>query len=123
LPSWMTQRGARFQPPLRGTLNLSRTNAFFLGGGKALLNAYYRTAQRAGVVVEYDTEVESITLDGGVVRELVVNRGGRRTSVRAKAVVAAAGGFQANIAWLKDYWGEAADNFLIRGTRYAQGRV
>ena len=123
LPSWMTERGARFQPALRGTLNLSRTNAFFLGGGKALLNAYYRMAQRLGVAVEYDTEVESITLDDGIVREIAVNSGGRRTSVRAKAVVAAAGGFQANIDWLKDYWGEAADNFLIRGTPYAQGRV
>jgi len=31
-------------------------------------------------------------------------------------LVAAAGGFEANIEWLKQYWGEAADNFLIRGT-------
>src|SRR5262249_13638608 len=42
---WMHSRGARFQPSLRGTLNLSRTNAFFLGGGKALMNAYYATAE------------------------------------------------------------------------------
>ena len=33
------------------------------------------------------------------------------------------GGFQANIGWLKEAWGEAAENFLIRGTPYAQGRV
>jgi len=32
---WMRAHGVRFQPPLGGTLHLSRTNAFFLGGGKA----------------------------------------------------------------------------------------
>ena len=32
-------RGVRFQPALGGTLHLGRTNAFFLGGGKALVNA------------------------------------------------------------------------------------
>ena len=31
--SWMMQNGVRFQPSLAGTLSLSRTNAFFLGGG------------------------------------------------------------------------------------------
>ena len=36
---WMRGHGARFQPPLGGTLHLGRTNAFFLGGGKALMNS------------------------------------------------------------------------------------
>ena len=39
--AWMGVRGVRFQSSLRGTLHLGRTNLFFLGGGKALLNAYY----------------------------------------------------------------------------------
>ena len=43
--------------------------------------------------------------------------------MRGKALVAAAGGFEANIEWLKQYWGEAADNFLIRGTPYNRGDV
>ncbi|HEG8210912.1 TPA: FAD-binding protein, partial [Campylobacter coli] len=30
--------GVRFQPSMRGTLHLGRTNAFFLGGGKSLVN-------------------------------------------------------------------------------------
>src|SRR5262245_31272197 len=42
---WMKRYGVRFQPPLGGTLQLARTNAFFLGGGKALLNAYYAVAE------------------------------------------------------------------------------
>ena len=41
---WMERHGVRFQAALRGTLHLSRTNAFFLGGGKALMNSYYAAA-------------------------------------------------------------------------------
>ena len=123
LRAWMETRGVRFQPALTGTLNLSRTNAFFLGGGKALVNAYYVTAARLGIAIVYDAEVRDVCLDGPAVREVTVVRGGERIAVRAKAVVVAAGGFQANLEWLKEYWGEAANNFLVRGTPYAMGRV
>ena len=115
--------GVRFQPSLTGTLNLSRTNAFFLGGGKALLNALYAKAERLGVQVLYDTEVQAIDLDDGFVRRLVVSSHGFPLEVQARAVVAASGGFQANLEWLKEAWGPAAENFLIRGTPYARGRV
>jgi tricarballylate dehydrogenase len=37
--------------------------------------------------------------------------------------VVSSGGFQANIEWLREYWGDAADNFWIRGTPYARGRM
>ena len=50
---WMPQQGVRFQPSLGGTLSLGRTNSFFLGGGRAMLNALYRTADRLGVAVAH----------------------------------------------------------------------
>ena len=43
--------------------------------------------------------------------------------IRAGAFVAATGGFESNLDWLKEIWGAAADNFLIRGTPYNQGKV
>ena len=46
-PAWMGRHGVRFQSSLRGTLHLGRTNAFFLGGGKALMNSYYGAAARS----------------------------------------------------------------------------
>ena len=46
---WMRRHGVRFQPPLSGALHVARTNAFFMGGGKALVNAYYRSAEALGV--------------------------------------------------------------------------
>ena len=45
---FMTAHGVRWQDPLRGTLHLSRTNRFMLGGGKALVNSYYQTAESDG---------------------------------------------------------------------------
>ncbi len=120
---WMEAHGARFQPALEGTLGLSRTNAFFLGGGKALMNAYYGAAERSGVCVFYDTEVRSLFLVNGLVQEVSTVKSGAPFSLRPRAVVVCSGGFQANIEWLREYWGDAADNFIIRGTPYAQGVV
>jgi tricarballylate dehydrogenase len=120
---WMKQHGVRFQAPLGGTLHLSRTNAFFLGGGKALMNAYYRSAEALGVEVSYDTEVIELALAGGLFESATVMRHGMEHEIRAKAVVAASGGFESNLAWLREAWGPAADNFIVRGTPYNMGRV
>lgn len=124
---WMETQGCRFQAPLRGTLNLSRTNAFFLGGGKALMNAYYHTAHKLGVHVAYDAQVQDLIIQDGRFSSAILSTNGSTNEttqeVRAKSVVIAAGGFEANIPWLKEYWGEAADNFIIRGTPYNTGRM
>jgi tricarballylate dehydrogenase len=120
---WMRQCGVRFQPSLTGTLNLGRTNAFFLGGGKALVNAYYLTAERLGVEILYDTEVISLNMDDGSVRSIDITYKGFPETLHARCVVASAGGFQANLDWMREYWGDAVDNFVIRGTPYNRGRV
>ena len=121
--TWMRQHGVNFQPPLSGALHVARTNAFFMGGGKALVNAYYRSAERLGVRIRYDTPVEALELkDGQFVAALT-----GQERIEARACVLAAGGFESNRAWLRDAWGQnargewPADNFLIRGTRFNQG--
>ncbi len=120
---WMKKHGVRFQPSLSGTLNLSRTNAFFMGGGKALVNAYFRSAEKLGIEVRYDALVSSIEVENG--RFIAAHVGDLR--IEAKACVMASGGFESNREWLKEAWGVnkfgemPADNFLIRGTRYNTG--
>jgi tricarballylate dehydrogenase len=122
-PDWMRQFGVRFQSSLRGTLHLGRTNVFFLGGGKALMNSYYAAAERAGIRVEYDAEVVGLEAADGRFRAAVVRKNGQDGPVKGRALVVAAGGFEANIEWLREAWGSAADNFIIRGTPYNTGRI
>jgi tricarballylate dehydrogenase len=120
---WMRRHGVFFQPSLSGTLHLSRTNAFFMGGGKALVNAYYRSAEKLGVQVRYDAAVDRLELDGP--RFVAAWVGGE--CIEARACVVASGGFESNLDWLREAWGQdgggtwIADNFAIRGTRFNQG--
>ena len=120
---WMAKYGVRFQAALRGTLHLSRTNLFFLGGGKALMNSYYAAAERMGIEVLYDAEVVSIDVrDRSVRLQPNDSRGVRlQPDLRGKALILASGGFESNLAWLKEAWGDAADNFIVRGTPYNTG--
>ncbi len=120
---WLNAQGVRFQAPIGGTLSLGRTNAFFLGGGRSMLNALYRTAEQIGVEALCEAEVVGLRVEDGFFVSASVSRNGAVEEVAAGALVAAAGGFEANIEWLKEYWGERAENFLIRGTRYNQGTV
>jgi tricarballylate dehydrogenase len=122
---WMRRHGVHFQPALSGALHVSRTNAFFMGGGKALVNAYYRSAEQLGVAVRYLSPVDAIELDGD--RFVAARVGGER--ITARACVLAAGGFESNLAWMRQAWGQndagewPAENFLIRGTRFNMGVV
>ena len=122
---WMQKHGVRFQPSLSGTLHLSRTNAFFMGGGKALVNAYYRSAQALGVQIRYNAEVTGLDLQDG--KFLAVRLGDER--IEGHSCVLASGGFESNIDWQREAWGQnefgewTAENFLIRGTRFNQGKM
>ena len=123
LGEWMPTNGVRWQRPLRGTLHLARTNLFMLGGGKAMINAYYDAASRLGVRIAYESEVRELKVrDGEFLSALALLKGALH-EVKAKAIVIASGGFEANIPWLKEYWGDAADNFIIRGTKHNQGQM
>ena len=120
---WMTAFGARFQTALRGTLQLKRTNAFFLGGGTALMNSYYAAAAKLGIDVRYEADVSHLALRDGAFESATVHSNGVVDEVLANAVVVAAGGFEANLEWLRDAWGDAARNFIVRGTPYNTGTV
>ncbi len=120
---WMRQHGVHFQPPLSGALHVARTNAFFMGGGKALVNAYYRSAEKLGVKIRYNAAVDRLDIQNG--RFVAAYVGEER--IAARTCVLAAGGFESNREWLREAWGQndlgewTADNFLIRGTQFNQG--
>ena len=120
---WMKAHGARFQSALGGTLHLDRTNAFFLGGGKALMNAYYAAAQKQGIRVVYNAEVTNLNISNGKFKSGTLQLDGRPAEFRARSVVVASGGFESNLEWLQEVWGDAARNFIVRGTPYNKGKV
>jgi tricarballylate dehydrogenase len=122
-PAWMERQGVLWQQALRGTLQLSRTNRFFLGGGKALVNQYYSRAAECGIRVAYETRAEELRFDGDRCTSVVVSGVGGNRELSPRAVVVAAGGFEANLDWLAEYWGDAAANFMVRGSRQNDGRV
>ena len=121
---WMQNHGVRFQPAISGTLHLGRTNAWFLGGGKAMMNSLYRFAEEIGVEIRYEAEVVDLDIrDRRFHGATVLMEGNERVEVSAASVVVAAGGFQSNLAWLREVWGPPADNFLIRGAPHDTGTL
>src|SRR5690242_19649374 len=98
---WIVEQGVRWQPSLGGTLSLGRTNSFFLGGGRAMLNALYYTAEQLGVEILYDAEVTDLDIKDGMFLAATFKQGDGRVTAKASTLVAAAGGFEANIEWLK----------------------
>jgi tricarballylate dehydrogenase len=77
------------------------------------------------VQVRYESPVDRLEIDQG--RFVAAWSQGER--IEASTCVLAAGGFESNLAWMREAWGQnergewPADNFLIRGTRYNQGTL
>jgi tricarballylate dehydrogenase len=126
---WMRRHGVFFQPSLSGALHTARTNAFFLGGGKALVNAYYRSAENLGVQIRYRAPVHRLELQGRRFVSALVQGPQGEQRIAARSCVLATGGFESNRPWLREAWGRnehgewPADNFLIRGTRFNDGAL
>ena len=120
---WLKDHGVAFQPPLGGTLHLGRTNAFFLGGGKAVMNALFQCADKLNITVVYDALGIQLDVENGVFRRVGYRHQGITEHMTAASLVVAAGGFEANLEWLSEAWGDAALNFLVRGTPYNRGDI
>ena len=122
-PAWMESHGVRWQPAFRGTMHLDRTNKFFLGGGKALLNVYYRELAARGIPVRYDTRLTAIERSGDDGFTVTVEHAGGSERISARALAIASGGYESNYGWLEREWGAAARQFIIRGTSGNDGAV
>jgi tricarballylate dehydrogenase len=119
---WLLDNGVRLQDPSSGAMPYSRRTAFFLGGGKAMVNALYATAIKLGVEIGYDSEVVALGFDGADCTA-DIRHDSHTDRVAAKTLIVCSGGHQANLGWLRENFGAAADNFMIRGTPYDTGLV
>jgi tricarballylate dehydrogenase len=123
IAAWLNGNGVRLQNPASGAMPYSRRTAFFLGGGKAMINALYATAAKLGVAVGYDSEVVALAFDDDRGCEADIVHGGSIERVAASTMVLCSGGHQANLDWLRESFGTAADGYMIRGTPYVTGSV
>src|SRR6266852_7328322 len=85
------------------------------------MEQHYKSAEQHGIAVRYETRaIELIKHAGGVAGVRAIVRG-EEQEFRARAVVLACGGFEANREWRTRYLGPGWDMAKVRGTRYNTG--
>lgn len=126
---WLRSKGVRF------VLNYGRQSGlvggrrkFFgrmpievSGGGAGLVQYLDAAAKKTGIEVFYETRATSLIYDGERVSGVRVQQKGRATEFRAKSVVLACGGFEANPEWRTRYLGPGWELAKVRGTRFNVG--
>src|SRR3546814_4637858 len=91
------------------------------GGGPGLVDALHEAGEREGVEVMYEARALCLIADDDGVHGVKVRQNGKSFAVRARSVVIASGGFEANPEWRTRYIGPAWDLAKVRGTRYNTG--
>jgi tricarballylate dehydrogenase len=126
---WMRSKGVRFQPIYgRQAFKVGGKFKFWggltveaWGGGPGLVQALTQAARRNNVTIAYRALASALVRDDEGVKGVRVRYQGRTQTVMAKAVVLAAGGFQANAEWRTRYLGPGWDLAKVRGTRFNTG--
>jgi tricarballylate dehydrogenase len=126
---WLRGKGVRFQPIWgRQAFKVEGRFRFWggltveaWGGGPGLVKALFAAAAKAGIEVAYEARAKDLLVDDDGVHGVRVRHLGRTAEVRAKAVVLACGGFEANAEWRTRYLGPGWDLAKVRGTRFNTG--
>src|SRR5256712_2846892 len=126
---WMRKKGLRFTAAWgRQAFKIEGRFKFWggltleaIGGGPGLVDSLTQIARKNGIEIWYQARAVSLIADDAGVRGVVVKRAGKTTEVKAKAVVLAAGGFQANAEWRARYLGPGWELAQVRGTRFNTG--
>ena len=126
---WMRQKGVRFTAAWgRQAFNVGGKFKFWggltleaVGGGPGLVDSLTQIAKKEGVEIWYNARAVSLMADDDGVRGVVVRKNRKTFEVKGKAVVLAAGGFQANTEWRTRYLGPGWELAKVRGTRFNTG--
>jgi tricarballylate dehydrogenase len=126
---WMRSKGVRFQPIYgRQAFKVGGKFKFWggltveaWGGGPGLVQALTQAARKNNITIAYRAPASALVRDDDGVKGVRVRYQGRTQTVMAKAVVLAAGGFQANAEWRTRYLGPGWDLAKVRGTRFNTG--
>jgi tricarballylate dehydrogenase len=127
--SWMRKKGVRFTAAWgRQAFNVEGRFKFWggltleaVGGGPGLVDSLTQIAKKHGIEVWYNARALSLIADDDGVHGVRVRKNGKTLEVKGKAVVLAAGGFQANTEWRTRYLGPGWELAKVRGTRFSTG--
>ncbi|MGI9411693.1 MAG: FAD-dependent tricarballylate dehydrogenase TcuA [Hyphomicrobiaceae bacterium] len=127
--NWMREAGVRFVPIYgRQAFKIDGKFKFWgglaletWGGGPGLVEAWTTIAKGLGIDIWYQARAKELLSDGFAIEGVRVRRPNEYVDVRSRAVVLAAGGFQANPEWRTRYLGPGWDIAKVRGTRYNTG--
>src|SRR6516164_7618761 len=127
---WMRGKGVRFHLGLgRQAFRVDGKFKFWgglachiWGGGKELMKALHARAARDGITMLYETPAIGLLQGDRGVEGVRVRHQGRVHDLRAKAVILACGGFEANAEMRARYLGPNWDLAKVRGTRFNTGQ-
>jgi tricarballylate dehydrogenase len=128
---WMRTKGVRFTAAWgRQAFNIGGKSKFgggptveAVGGGPGLVESLTNAAKKNGIELWYKARATDLITDDAGVQGVRVKKDGKTMDVRAKSVVLAAGGFQANPEWRARYLGPGWELAKVRGTRFNTGDV
>jgi tricarballylate dehydrogenase len=126
---WMAGKGIRFMPAYgRQAFKIHGRFRFWggltvevVGGGPGLVESEHQIAAKAGISILYNSRAVGLLADDSGIHGVVAVVDGVTTEIRARAVVLACGGFQANAEWRTRYLGPGWDLAKVRGTRFNTG--
>jgi tricarballylate dehydrogenase len=126
---WMRAKGVRFTAAWgRQAFNIGGKFKFWggltveaVGGGPGLVESLTNAAKKSGIDVWYSARATGLIAGDDGVKGVRVKRNGKTVEVRARSVVLAAGGFQANPEWRARYLGPGWELAKVRGTRFNTG--
>jgi tricarballylate dehydrogenase len=126
---WMRKKGVRFTAAWgRQAFKIEGKFKFWggltleaIGGGPGLVDSLTQIAKKNGVEIWYQARAVSLVADDAGVHGVDVKHRGKTVHVKSKAVVLAAGGFQANTEMRTRYLGPLWELAKVRGTRFNTG--
>ncbi len=126
---WMRDQGIRFHPMFgRQAFEIDGRFKFWggltveaWGGGPGLVEMLTKAGAKAGADLRYGARATELIFDDDGVHGAIARIAGRSTAIRAKAVVLACGGFEANHEWRTRYLGPGWDLAKVRGSRFNTG--
>ena len=126
---WMRKKGLRFTAAWgRQAFKIEGKFKFWggltleaIGGGPGLVDSLTQIAKKNAVEIWYQARAVSLIADDAGAHGVVAKHRGKTKQIKSRAVVLAAGGFQANAEMRTRYLGPLWELAKVRGTRFNTG--